>query len=241
MKTLLLSIITTAVFAQFNFKQIDLNGNGCQRGTYDLVITEDQETLSILFNEFIAEVPTMSNSFQERKICNISFTANIPKGMRVGSLAVKTDIRGSLFLDPGVKASFKTAFLEFLASGAKVKKHDIFYEKYWSAQNESLYEDLFISYDKFLRVNSACAGNGGKDITFKLANTVGMNIPHSKAGLGSIGQIAVDSADFQGKMSMKVIMVPCGWQGPKEPSSEEKPLPAICKFAVYKNHFLCQH
>ena len=62
-KTLLLSFLglTFSAQASFEFGEIIARGSGCPAGTTQIVKTPDQQSMSLLFDQLMAEVPQYDN------------------------------------------------------------------------------------------------------------------------------------------------------------------------------------
>ena len=67
-----------------HFKAPAMGGNGCPNGTTSHAITPDGTTLSILFDNYVAE--------PGNKTCNIAIPVHVPNGFQVSTL--KADFRG---------------------------------------------------------------------------------------------------------------------------------------------------
>ncbi len=67
-----------------HFKAPAIAGSGCPGGTTDYAITPDGTTLSILFDNYVAE--------PGNKSCNIAIPVHVPNGFQVSTL--KADFRG---------------------------------------------------------------------------------------------------------------------------------------------------
>jgi hypothetical protein len=63
----------------------DIGGNGCPMGTARAVLSEDKRTLSIIFDEYLAED-------SEYASCNIAVSLSVPEGITVA--LVDVDYRG---------------------------------------------------------------------------------------------------------------------------------------------------
>ena len=56
-----LSGLTQKAHASFQFGEITARGRGCPEGTTQVVKSPDQKAMSILFDQFMAEVPQFDN------------------------------------------------------------------------------------------------------------------------------------------------------------------------------------
>lgn len=79
-------------------------GNGCGRGTATASISDDRQTLSVLFDNYIVEVGGNLRRRVERKACNILVPVHVPRGYSVA--VFKVDYRGFNSLPQGATAQF---------------------------------------------------------------------------------------------------------------------------------------
>ena len=77
-------------------------GNGCPAGTVSATVSPDQQSLSILFDQFIAEAGGDTRLTVDRKSCNIAIPVSVPAGLSVSIIAV--DYRGYNILPRGAIA-----------------------------------------------------------------------------------------------------------------------------------------
>ena len=83
-------------------------GNGCPAGTASASITNDGQTLSILFDEYIAEAGRTTNRRLDRKACNVSVPVKVPQGFSVA--VFKVDYRGYNSLPAGASSQFNVEY-----------------------------------------------------------------------------------------------------------------------------------
>lgn len=67
-------------------------GNGCPAGTASVTMSPDQQSLSILFDSYIAEAGRTTDRRVDRKSCNIAVPVRVPQGYSVALINV--DYRG---------------------------------------------------------------------------------------------------------------------------------------------------
>ena len=101
------SAFTEEVQASFQFGEITARGRGCPSGTTQVIKTPDQKAMSLLFDQFMAEVPQYDNDNDndevsgenprrgrrdnvrlDHKVCKIIINASISPGEIVESLDV---------------------------------------------------------------------------------------------------------------------------------------------------------
>lgn len=113
MKQLSLSLglaLGTVAFAQTGVQLGTpiFGGNGCPAGTASATISNDAQTLSILFDEYIAEAGRSTNRRMDRKACNVSIPVRVPQGFSVAIF--KVDYRGFNFLPSGANSQFNVEY-----------------------------------------------------------------------------------------------------------------------------------
>jgi hypothetical protein len=72
------------------------DNNGCPDGTFDVVLTPDGGTLTILFSAFVIEAGDAAGRNTDRKSCRLHVPLNLPPDTSVG--VYKVDYRGFALL-----------------------------------------------------------------------------------------------------------------------------------------------
>ena len=85
-------------------------GNGCPAGSASTVLSPDNKSLSIIFDEFLVEAGG-ANRTVERKSCNVAIPVHIPQGFSVSVVSV--DYRGYVSLPTQASARMTAEY--FLA------------------------------------------------------------------------------------------------------------------------------
>ncbi|MDZ4678032.1 MAG: DUF4360 domain-containing protein [Oligoflexia bacterium] len=90
----IISIVLGLFFASVSFSYAygDFNSNGCPPGTYSVVLSPDQQVLSVLFDSFNVEAGGNTGRLQDTKTCRLQIPINVPAGHRIG--VYKVDYRG---------------------------------------------------------------------------------------------------------------------------------------------------
>lgn len=83
-------------------------GSGCPAGTVAPTISNDNKTLTLSFDQFIAEVLPNSNKSMDRKNCNLTVNLKYPQGYTYA--VAKADYRGYVYLDRYVSATQKATY-----------------------------------------------------------------------------------------------------------------------------------
>ncbi len=82
------------------------NGDGCSKDTTDIALTDDKQTLSILFSAF--SVSSAKPSENQRKKCDIRVPVKVPAGFSIS--IIQSEYRGFNFLPPGASATLKADY-----------------------------------------------------------------------------------------------------------------------------------
>jgi hypothetical protein len=111
MKSLLtLAILALGLSAQ---AQIRLGvpaygGTGCPSGSASVSLTDDQSILSVLFDSFVVEAPSMTGARFDRKSCNLRIPVSVGPGYQVALIAF--DYRGFAAIPHGGRGQFEARY-----------------------------------------------------------------------------------------------------------------------------------
>jgi hypothetical protein len=83
-------------------------GTGCPGGSASVSITDDQSILSVLFDSFVAQAPTMTNANFDRKSCNLRIPVSVGPGYQVALIAF--DYRGFAAIPNGGRGQFEARY-----------------------------------------------------------------------------------------------------------------------------------
>lgn len=95
-------------------------GNGCPVGSASVTLSPDQKSLSILFDQYMAEAGGPNGRQVDRKTCNISIPVHVPQGLSVSIFTV--DYRGFNSLPSGGRSLFSTEYFFAGVRGPKFQK-----------------------------------------------------------------------------------------------------------------------
>lgn len=95
-------------------------GNGCPAGSASVTLSPDQQSLSILFDQYIVEAG--NGRRLDRKSCNIAIPIRVPQGYSVSIFQV--DYRGFNDLPVGARSTFNVEY--FFAGGRGVRQSTVF-------------------------------------------------------------------------------------------------------------------
>ena len=105
----LLTVASQSAFANVNTSGVTIEGvgyagNGCPAGSASVVLSPDKKSVSVLFDEYIAEAGGQGQRTFDRKKCDIAFGLKIPNGISVSM--IDADYRGFTDLPRRAQATF---------------------------------------------------------------------------------------------------------------------------------------
>lgn len=233
-------LLPSNVLAQTStFSKVEARGTGCPLGSTDIVTSPDGESISVLFNEMIIELPNVDgdndndvdvdgqgrasrfNRSLVQKICNILIQADLPADHKVDSIDVKIDFRGSTFMDQGTTAFFHSQLVNTEGPGRrKEPRRDFVARKIW--REGPVEDDWTISSNRNIKINGNCSRRGDSTSTFNLRNIIRASLTPQGQRLDSYVYIGLDTADIIGKMELKVNSSSC--RGGGRPTRPTKPI-----------------
>lgn len=95
-------------------------GNGCPGGSASAILSPDQKSLSIIFDQYSAQAGIPSNKAFDRKSCNIAIPVHVPQGLSISVLAI--DYRGFNGIPAGAKSEFNVEYFFAGSKGPSFKK-----------------------------------------------------------------------------------------------------------------------
>ncbi len=104
----ILGIAATAQADDIQLGTPSYGGTGCPAGSASAVLSPDQKTLSILFDQYVAEAGGVTGKRIDRKNCNIAIPVHVPQGLSISLIAV--DYRGYTFVPQGGNARFSVEY-----------------------------------------------------------------------------------------------------------------------------------
>ena len=237
---LVLLFVTKNLFANesiFEFAQIRLQGNGCPQGTYSLVASPDNQTLTILFDQLMAEVPNHqgmavgnrgTDTKLDYKVCDIVIEADIPVGQKLEGIDFMVQARGSLSADIGTESMFKSMLQELTAPVTPGRSRpEVLAHKEWKPRYDFMFEDWFIDETRRVAANSGCAARHTRRTKLILKNILHSRIlPGAPADTSAL--LTFDSADLGSSMKVFFQTKRCGpptVQGGRGPSVRMRPTP----------------
>ncbi|MBI2520799.1 MAG: DUF4360 domain-containing protein [Bdellovibrio sp.] len=220
---MMVSTIIYSAELPFEFTNISLQGTGCPEGTYQVVLSPNNQALSILFDQFSVQAPMENTSPGGRrvdntinnKICDIIVKANLKEGEQVANIKVNVDIRGAVQLDPLAEALVRILFLEWTGPrGFGSAGRAVVGEKQWRNRGpDPLDEEWQLSQEKtILTDRSHCARGHDREIKFVIKNVIFSRI--NPAEPNSLAVLSLDSADVAGSLRMQIGTKVCAGGAP---------------------------
>ena len=217
---------------QFDRSQISLRGSGCPQGTYSTTFTDDLSTMTILFDQFSAEVPqfdgnnenddtvdeegeakeSKKNKFLQRRVCTIRLAALVPPGKKLTSLQIDADYRGSVILEPGTVARYRSVMVSRggIIKKNKKKRRTVVEQRKWVAKKKEVEDDFVVDISKTIKIPSKCAKKKERRANLVLKNVITAKVKKKARNKERSALISLDSADVVGKMKFKFNLKTCG-------------------------------
>ncbi|MBF0315325.1 MAG: DUF4360 domain-containing protein [Oligoflexia bacterium] len=117
-------------------------GNGCPQGTLSAILSPDQTSLSLLFDNYVTVAGGTSGNKIDAKSCNIMIPINVPSGYSIA--IIKSDYRGFLNVPDGADCDMQVNF--FFHGHAGNFKH----ERRWDDRDQRASrhnQDFFLSHE----------------------------------------------------------------------------------------------
>lgn len=131
MKNFLSTVVAGALLiltAQAQANQLRLGdpaygGTGCPAGTASATVSPDQQSLSILFDNYVTEAGFTTGRQVDRKSCNITVPVHVPQGYSVAVFQV--DYRGFNALPNGARSRFNAEYFWAGSQGPRISRNFI--------------------------------------------------------------------------------------------------------------------
>jgi hypothetical protein len=221
---LFLLFSTTLTFAQnLTFGDFLLKGSGCKEGTYSVTTSPDQQSVSLIFDEFRVEVPQYNNNNDnaeirrtlaqnrkneavDHKACHISFSSEVPNGEQVESIEISLNIRGSTVIDEGLEATYSAILVGMRGThlNGNPRSITLVERKLWRL--DSIAEDWYSDKKIIVPVSTKCH-QGHHKVYYDLKNHLTAQILDNN--LNKSGLVSVDSQDMTGALKIKVNTKKC--------------------------------
>lgn len=95
-------------------------GTGCPAGTASVSVSPDEQAVSILFDQYVAEAGRTTGRRIDRKSCNVTVPVQVPQGYSVAVLAV--DYRGFNAIPAGGYSRFDAEYFWAGSRGPRMSR-----------------------------------------------------------------------------------------------------------------------
>lgn len=231
---LFIMVLTYAARAQ-DFQNVTVRGLGCPDGTASVTYAPDNKTFSIIFDDFMAKLPSAStqrdnvdaisnglisgqyahSSQVNIKVCNIGLLLNLPQNTRTATIQISYDYRGFMSLALGQTAFFRSMLFQTSQinhQGGQGHTRNLIQDNTYNSGSNTLDQDLMVSSTKTISIPSVPKVqiiNGQRviknQVVLAFKNVIGIHATVPNAVTTGDGQIMIDSADIAGKMTIKVL------------------------------------
>ncbi len=192
--TLAILAIGLSAQAQIRLGVPAYGGTGCPSGSASVSLTDDQQILSVLFDSFVAEAPTMTGANFDRKACNLRIPVSVGPGYQVALIAF--DYRGFAAIPSGGRGQFEARY-----AYVGQKRPAIFRKSFQSgrADNYSLKNELISTTIDW----SPCST--GRDLMM----TVDANILAVTNSAMQATNVSIDSVDISAGLLYQIQLRRC--------------------------------
>ncbi len=123
MKLILFSLLLTSqAFATgLRLGTPSYGGSGCPAGTVATILSPDEDTLSLLFDSYIAEAGGDTGKRIDRKACALAIPVRVPQGYSVA--VFKVDYRGANIIPQGGYAKFMAEYFWAGVRGPTIQRN----------------------------------------------------------------------------------------------------------------------
>ncbi|MDH5580880.1 MAG: DUF4360 domain-containing protein [Bdellovibrionales bacterium] len=218
----LMATSTIKADTNFRFKDINLLGKGCPDGTFSVVKSPDDQTVSIIFDQFSVEVP-QENKLIDSKSCDIHISSILKNNERVTSIDIDVDYRGFVSIEGNAIAKLQTYLLSWSGpQKGKLKRKNLAIDKNWS---KGAMDDWYLKKTVSVPINSNCSRHGDDQASFRLKNILLASIPSRSFTADSNALLTFDSSDLKGVFKLKLHTKTCGNSGNINRGHNRRPSP----------------
>lgn len=180
----LLSVVAKA--DDIALQEPSYGGTGCPQGTVGVALSPDAKSLSVVFDQYLAEAGKSAGKTLDRKTCNLVVPIHIPQGMSVSVL--KVDYRGYTYVPRSAQAKFDVEYFlkSFNSNNTGPKASRTF--------NGPVDKDYLISHN--LGVTATVWSACGEDVNLRINSSITARTNSKRDDVLA----TVDSTDIAGGM-----------------------------------------
>jgi len=223
-KTILLALLTFCLFGtnenalaqSIEFQNIRVGGTGCPAEITQIVTAPDQSSASIIFQNFESRVPAVLSSPKATPYisilnCNVFIDIKLPANLKLDSLVLNYDMRGTATLDRGVTGNFKSFLISSNGMGTeRSQRSQLLQEKSWMNSNSTQDEDFLVQSIKSLPLQTNCGIGARTDVvTIHLQHQLASQILGGFERTNASGSITMDSSDMNGGLRISARSSAC--------------------------------
>ncbi len=172
------------------------SGSGCPQGTATAVLSPDQKSLSVLFDNYQISVGAGSGQVRGAEDCNLDIGFHVPPGFKVA--IVKMEYRGFTSVPAGARATFASGFRYLEINGQPVDSRQLLRAKVFLGPEQGNFE---IFSDSFGAPFSPCG------MPFKLQSQSRLIAQSNPANQQVLAQ--VDSVDSVAPVKYSLRWIRC--------------------------------
>ena len=231
MKTILfmLTFLSQVLFASPVDLRLDSHsGTGCPYGTVSATTTDSGQTLSIIFDEFMVQLPDLTGQndngdiygstgginphsrFVSNKNCLLNLMAHIEPGYRVDHIELAIDSRGATFLEPGILGRFMSQLDSYSGLAQYESRSGRAYmvgRKMWRPLATETDENWTITSNVIVPVASRCSTANDQIVHFQVKNHMILMNRTNNENLNAF--MALDSQDIDSKLELRIQLSSC--------------------------------
>ena len=166
-------------FSDVSINGATFSGSACPEDSGEVVVSSDNKSISVLFDEYIVEAGGDAGLVNRSK-CDIAISLDIPEGYK--AILMDADYRGFVDLTEDSLAEFTRQY--FFAGG----ESEIFKDS-WTGK----LENVDITLPDRLGANGGALAECGEDVILRSKTSLYASVPH----VGEAAIIAIDSLDFK--------------------------------------------
>lgn len=212
----MVTVSLTMAQENIRFNSIRTGGSGCPGESTEIAIAPDQSAASLIFDRFESRVPLQMPNGGLRGLvdipCNVFVELSLPANHRLDAIEVTYDLRGTVFLDPGVEGSFKSYVVSIAGNSVPNSRQTReVISKVWNNTFVEQVEDFYVQHTQNLPVVSNCSPGNDR---------VMMHVQHHvktemRGGLmnNKEGFIIMDSSDISGGLKLRARISRCSNPG----------------------------
>jgi hypothetical protein len=209
--------VSFADIKPIEIEKVSLRGDGCKKYEVAPVLSPQKTVLSVLFDNFAMTLPNEPGSPlgpKTFKNCDINLYIKSQKGVEITKLDIKYDLRGFLFLEPGLNATFTARALSVWRPSPRTGRLRRVYVRRGHLANESwgggqrrdvdVFKDWTIESTTSISEPFQCTTDEAETWRIVIKNSA-MMIANGRGIMDqSFGEFYLDTADFKSRVHFNI-------------------------------------